>query len=105
MRTANADSRAPVEWQILPPGPQSLPSLRPEIFGVFAVEVLAAVHGVERPLHCLAFGDEDGRLAVRAAAAGQDGVDFGAAGITWHHWVKSKCYDSDQLGRESRSET
>lgn len=89
MRTANADSRAPVEWQILPAGPQSLPSLRLEIFGVFAVEIFSAVHGVERPLHCLAFGDKYRGLAVLAAATGQDGVDFGAAGVTWNHWVKA----------------
>lgn len=89
MRTANADSWAPVERQIFPAGPQSLPSLRLEFFGVFAIEVFSAVHAPERPLDCLAFGDEDGGLAVRAAATGQDGVDFGAAGVTWDHWVKT----------------
>lgn len=89
MRTANADSWAPVEGQILPAGPQSLPSLRLEFFGVFAVEVFSAVHAVERPLHRLALGDKDRGLAVLAAAAGQDGVDFGAAGVAWDHWVKT----------------
>ena len=68
--TTDADSGTAVEGEILPSGSQGLPSLRLEVFGVFAVKVFSAVHGVERPLHCLAFGDEKGGLAVVATAAG-----------------------------------
>ena len=47
IRTTDADSRAAVKRQIFPSRPQSLPSLRPELFGILAVEVLPAVHAVE----------------------------------------------------------
>ena len=47
------------------------------------------MHGVERPLYRLAFGDKEGGFAVLAATAGEDGVDFGAAGIAGHYWVQA----------------
>lgn len=47
------------------------------------------MHGVERPLHRLAFGDEEGGLAVFAAAAREDGVDFRAARVAGDYWVEA----------------
>ena len=47
------------------------------------------MHGVERPLHCLTFGNEERGFAVLAAAAGEDGVDFGAACVAWDYGVEA----------------
>ena len=43
---------------------QLFPSFGLKVVGVFAVEVFAALHGVERPLHDAAFGDEEWGFAI-----------------------------------------
>ena len=43
-----------------PAGPQRLPSLWFELFGIGAVEFWSSVHGVERPLHCLSLRNKEG---------------------------------------------
>ena len=45
--TADTDPGTAVEWQVLPPRSQRLPSLRLEFFRIFAVKVFPAVHGVD----------------------------------------------------------
>ena len=47
------------------------------------------MHGVERPLHRLAFGDEEGGFAVFATAAGKDCIGFGAACVAGDYWVET----------------
>lgn len=74
-----------------PTRPQFLPSLGFELLGVFAIEFFPAVHGVQRPLHSLAFGDEEGGFAVITAAEGENGVNLGAAGVACYYWVESEC--------------
>lgn len=74
-----------------PSRPQLFPSLGSKIFGILAIKVFSAVHSVERPLHVLAFGDEERRFAVFATAEREDGVNGGAAGVTRYHWVHSQC--------------
>ena len=51
-----------------PAWPVGVPSFGFEIFGVFAVEVLASVHGVDGILYDMTFGDEDWRFAVFASS-------------------------------------
>lgn len=69
-----ADSWSAVEREILPSRTQALPALGFVLVGVRAVEVLAAVHGVGRVAYHSAFRDEEGMLAVWAAAEREDGV-------------------------------
>lgn len=72
-----------------PAWPQRLPSLWLEFFGIGAIEFWSSVHGVQRPLHCLPSGDEEGRLAVLAAAAWEDGIHFGAASVAGDYRVET----------------
>ena len=59
-----------------------VPSFGFEFLGIFAVEVLASVHGVDGILHDLAFGDENWRFAVFASSEREDGVDYSCTSVS-----------------------
>ena len=73
---ANADARAAVKGQILPPGAQLPvgPALWPEFVRIGSIEVGAPVHRVHVIGDKCTLGDEDGREAVAAASDGEHGV-------------------------------
>jgi len=85
----DADARPAVEGQVLPARTQGLPALGSEGVGVGAVVVGPAVHAVEGPGEDVAAGEEEGGLAVRAAAEGEDGVGEGFAGVAGDDGVEA----------------
>ena len=78
---AKTHARPAVERQVSPARPQRrlVPALRLELVRVRAPDARVAVHRPDVVAHAGAARDEDGGLAVQAAAAGQDGVDPGDA--------------------------
>lgn len=89
----DADARAAVEGEVAPAGAQALvgvPALGAEFEGVRAVDVGASVHGVDAVGDGAAFGDEDWREAIGAAAAGDGGVFVGEAGVAGDDGVEAE---------------
>lgn len=87
--TANTNSRTSVEGKIFPFRPKRLPSLRSELFGVLAKEVLATMHGIDTPhAQCLGWNEEWG-FAILSATDGEDSVTDGLAGIVWYDWMQA----------------
>jgi len=69
---------------------QRRPTLWLELLCIFAVDIGSTVHGVERPLDILTCWNKDRGFAVFTAAAGEDCVNNGSAGVTWYDWVNAK---------------
>ena len=68
-RLTRANPRSTIERQEMEPRQQTLPSLRSELLGILAPEILTAVHGVEDPDDHLALLHKNGALPVRATAS------------------------------------
>lgn len=90
--TTDTNPRPAIKGQILPPGPQLLPSLGSEYLRVLTEEIFTAVHGVQGPPDYCSLGDEERGFTLDPAAHREDGVGDGHAGIVGDHWVETECY-------------
>lgn len=87
---SDADSRAPVERDVIPARLLACPALWIEGLRVLAPEVLAAVQNVRVVHDRLALLDVDGLSAVLAAAEGEGRVAHGAAAVQRDDWVQTE---------------
>jgi hypothetical protein len=71
-----ADSRPTTKGYKIPHGPRRFPSLWPENFCVFSPNVGVSVHQVAVAVHDVAFGAEDGLVAVFPTADGKADVFY-----------------------------
>nr|POE98310.1 hypothetical protein CFP56_64903 [Quercus suber] len=79
-----------IERQELPAWPAVNEALRPELVGVVAPEVEAAVHEVDAVADVRAGGDVDRRGAVGSAAEGQRGVALRSSRVEGHNGVQAQ---------------
>ena len=77
MRRANP--RPAAKRDEFPQGAEIVPALRDEVFGAVAPDGWVAVHEVAVAVDDVALLDEDGGVAVGAAAEGEGGVTEGDA--------------------------
>lgn len=83
--TSYTDAGPSVEWEKVPPSGFPLaPSLRSKNIGVFSINILTAVGGIDAVHTPLAFFDEDWRQSIRAAAKGEGGIFVCVSEVAWH---------------------
>lgn len=88
--TTNASSGPAVKGQKVPPGPVAVPPLGVKLFGPRAEDRLIPVHAVKVIHDHGALGYEERRLAIGAAAVGEDGVADGFPGVGGDDGVESE---------------
>ena len=73
--------RSAAKWNEIPQGLEPFPSLWTKRVSVLAPYVFVLVQAVDVEGYVFAFADEDGRLAVRTASGGKDGVVQDHSGV------------------------
>ena len=66
------------------------PPLWLELFGIRAEVLGAAMHDPDRVIYDLAFADQNGRFAVRAAPNWEDGVGYSLAAVEGDDGVEAE---------------